>query len=105
MIKRKRDESASTWKEKGITSLPTEMKLKYSATCVLPFFTCIKTQILSAKDPRIVPQPIMLTAALGNTFLPSPLIRKPINGSNGIKYTICKTLLIYPSLPSPEGEV
>ena len=37
------------------------------------------------KDPSMVPQPIILTAVFDKDFLPSPLIRKPMKGSSGIR--------------------
>lgn len=38
-------------------------------------------------DKISVPQPISTTAVLESKFLPSPLIKKPIKGNNGIKKT------------------
>jgi hypothetical protein len=37
------------------------------------------------KEPRTVPQPIMLTIPLDKYFLPNPLIKNPINGRRGIQ--------------------
>ena len=59
MIKRKREDNWSTWKANEILIEPAEIKLKYSATWVFPFFTCKKIQILNTNDASMVPHPVM----------------------------------------------
>jgi hypothetical protein len=45
----------------------------------------MNTQILKTKEANKTPQPITLIRDLDKYFLPSPLMRKPINGNRGIK--------------------
>src|SRR5947209_4111788 len=71
------------------------MKLKYVATYAfglppMPFNannsskrTASKIEIMN--EPSTVAQPMKLTTPFGNTLRPNPFIKKPRNGSSGIR--------------------
>jgi hypothetical protein len=93
-MRRKRDESWSTWKAKGIVRSPECIKVKRLATWVLPFLTSRKIRMLTTKEASIVPQPIMLTSGLGSCFLNNPLRIKPNSGNKGTNQTKLSIVLI-----------
>ena len=52
---------------------------------MVPLFTCKNAITLIAKEAKIVALAIKPDADLDKTFLPKPVIRKPINGSRGMR--------------------
>src|SRR4051812_29948007 len=94
MISKKREESWSIWKAKGIDKEPKLIKSNRLATWVLPFFTSVKSSTLTTNEANTIPLPIILISDLGSCFLNKPFIRKPTSGKKGTNQTNCKTLFI-----------
>src|SRR5690349_14622477 len=88
IISRNKEESESTWKANGIYNLPDCMKSNRLTTVVAPLaFTSKKMPSDTQKEANIARVPIAPPALFGNFLQPMPLIRKPINGNKGTKYT------------------
>jgi hypothetical protein len=47
--------------------------------------TLINTKMLNANERSNTPEPIMAVTVLDKKFLPSPLIKNPNKGNNGIQ--------------------
>ena len=86
MINKNREESWSTWKAKSIVKVCVLIKVNNGFTAIAPFDLTSKNKIkLTTNEGKFAPLPMMPVSVLDKDFRPRPLIRKPINGNNGIK--------------------
>jgi hypothetical protein len=85
MMSRKMDDSWSTWKAKGISSEPIEIKSKSFTTPVCPALTSKNRITLTIKETSKTQLPIMAVSDLDKLLRASPLIRKPISGNRGTR--------------------
>jgi hypothetical protein len=91
MINKNKEDNASTWNANGMMSLPDCMKSNKGTITGSEWLLLTSKNIPNEtpNDAKIANEPIIPASALGILFHNNPLIRKPIKGNKGTKYTNC----------------
>ncbi len=89
MINKNKEDKGSTKKENGMDNLPAVIQLNKSMVTLFSVCPINSKKIPNdnANAANIEPHPIILTNPFDNFFPNNPMIKKPINGSNGINPT------------------